>query len=462
MTKQQKRLTFIPIILPIVLFLAWFLFLCFSPVAPHPDSLSYQLDADHFMDPNWGGMRPPLFPLFLHLTDILGIKLSLAAFLVNVASLVCFVLVAGYRQPLFSRRNSLLLTGFFLLPALWSFSGAKLTESVIPAVEAWIVILLIKLYFPRGEVSVGRMVLYALGACVLSILLKPWIMFFTVVSACLLLVAGVLFRSVRSVRLPSLILLLVAGLSYAQTFKYSMSKSPMSGNMVLLLCSDPGRSAELRARAGMQADTGSETATMFRTAAADIDLTNNKYHGDPFQVPPAEMQLLRFTDPNYNDRIKQAFMKVYFSRIGDMWGLAKLGLMRYIGSIGLGWSCLQNAGDVYGPNRPWFKWASLISVLLLITAGVFYVIEWRRENAVRPADPRSGIFALCLFLSGVLFALFLCLTGGMELARTVMPAIFLQVLAGAFYFISRFPEPAAVASPKPAGAASPDGRLATE
>jgi hypothetical protein len=454
MIEQQKRLTFITTALPFVLFLAWFLFLAFSPVVLHPDSISYQLDADHFTDPGWGGMRPPLFPFFLRLTQILGIKLSIATFLVNVASLVCFLLVAGYRQPLFSQRNLLLLTGFFLLPALWSFSGAKLTESIIPAVEAWIFILMIKLYFPRDEVSVGRMVLYALAACLLSILLKPWIMFFTVVSACLLLVSGLLFRSVRFVRLPSLILLVVAGLSYAQTFKYSMSKSPMSGNMVLLLCSDPGRSAELRERAGMQTDTNSETAVMYRTTAADIDLTNTKYHGDPFQVPPAEMQLLRFTDPNYNERIKQAFMKVYFSKIGDMWGLARLGLSRYIGSIGLGWSCLQNAGDVYGPNRPWFKWASLTGILLLIAAGVFYGINWRRENPATKALPGSGFFALCTFLSGVLFALFLCLTGGMELARTVMPAIFLQLLAGAFYFINRFPEPA--------GGAAPDGRRVME
>ncbi|HEX3934170.1 MAG TPA: hypothetical protein VHW43_05790, partial [Puia sp.] len=208
MIKQQKGITSIALILPMVLFFAWFLFLSFSPVASHPDSLSYQLDADHFTDPMWGGMRPPLFPLFLRLTDILGIKLSIATFLVNVASLVCFVLVAGYRQPLFSRRNSLLLTGFFVLPALWSFSGATLTESILPAVEASIFILMIKLYFPRNEVSVGRMVLYALGACLLSILLKPWIMFFTIVSACLLLVSGVLFRAVRFVRLPSLILLI--------------------------------------------------------------------------------------------------------------------------------------------------------------------------------------------------------------------------------------------------------------
>ncbi|HEX3935789.1 MAG TPA: hypothetical protein VHW43_14000, partial [Puia sp.] len=227
---------------------------------------------------------------------------------------------------------------------------------------------------------------------------------------------------------------------------------PMSGNMVLLLCSDPGRSADLRTRSRQQADTNSETAVMFRAVAADIDLTNTKYHGDPFQVPPAGMQLLRFTDPNYNERIKQAFMKVYFSRIGDMWGLTKLGLSRYIGSLGFGWSCFQNQGDVYGPNRPWFKWASLVGVLLLVTAGVLYGISWRRENPLAKADPRSGVFALCTFLSGVAFALFLCLTGGLELARTVLPAVFLQLLAVVFYFISRFPEPAGTVSPAGRGA----------
>jgi hypothetical protein len=225
-------------------------------------------------------------------------------------------------------------------------------------------------------------------------------------------------------------------------FKYSLSKSPMSGNMVLLLSSDD-KEADLRERLELEKDPNSPSAVMFRDMLADIELVKGRYHGDPFEVPPAQFKLLRFTDPNYTDQIKQAFMKVYFSRPRDIIGLAGLGLSRYGKAILLGWRCLEVNGAVYGPSLPWFNPVGGALVFLLLVTGVVYLVLGRKKEKQpdRKADPVLLIYSVCLFISGVLFALFLCLTGGTELARTVEPAIFFQVLVLVFYFSTSIDRP---------------------
>ena len=416
----------------ILLFLFWLIFLSLSPLGLHPDSPGYQQDADNLTLPGYVSMRPFLFPVFLHIADTLGVKMSILAFLINAGSLLFLIWYAGGRQKLFSARNSILLAGFFLLPALWSFSGSKLTESIIPAVETWIVVLMAEIFFPQWETSAGMIVVYSVVITLLSTTLKPWLMFFTLGSVCLLLLAGFIFRPFRFARVRALIVLGVAFFIYALSFKYSMSKSPMPGNMVLLLCSD-NKSHDLQERSKQEEDPKSPKAAMLRQVAEDIDLINTKYHGDPFSAPSAELRVLRFEDPSFRDTIKHAFMTAYFSRPRDIFGLAGLSISRYVKTLRLGWACFENNGDVYGPSLRLFNPISRWCIALLVLVGVRFLWIRRKTNPPPPVDRRIVIFCSCLFISGILFALFLCLTGGTELSRTVEPAVLFQVLVLCYY-----------------------------
>src|ERR1044072_480713 len=115
------------------LFISWLVLLCIQPVTIESDSYGYMATADNLGDTSSG--RPILFPLILLITKTLHLKQSIVCYLIQTFSLLAFLWHAGARKELFALRNTGILIGFLLLPAIWSYCGSCLTESILFAVE---------------------------------------------------------------------------------------------------------------------------------------------------------------------------------------------------------------------------------------------------------------------------------------------------------------------------------------
>ena len=148
-----------------------------TPVRICPDSYGYFADADHLFEPGYQTIRPVLFPLFLRVLYNTPLKMSVVAYLLNCASLLSMVKLAGGKaRPLFSQRNTIVLISFLMLIGIWSYCGTYLTESILFAVQIWIFIFLYKIVFPIKTPNVLATIGYALAICLLATTLKPWIM----------------------------------------------------------------------------------------------------------------------------------------------------------------------------------------------------------------------------------------------------------------------------------------------
>src|SRR5579872_6271226 len=160
----------------IVLFIAWLVLFCIKPVVFTPDSTTYQSTAAHLTDPT--SLRPILFPLLLRITNVLHLKQGIVCYLVDLFSLGCMLVFWSPRKKSLSRTNIAIMVGFLLLPAIWSYCNTCLTESILPAVEAWIMILMVRLFFPNSKTSLAQAILCSVGIALLATLLKPWIMLY--------------------------------------------------------------------------------------------------------------------------------------------------------------------------------------------------------------------------------------------------------------------------------------------
>src|ERR1700754_1462620 len=85
-----------------LLFASWLILFIVNPVRMAPDSYGYIADSKGLFDPSYQTMRPVLFPFFLLILNSLHLKMSIVAYLLNCASLLCLVKTASGKQPLFS------------------------------------------------------------------------------------------------------------------------------------------------------------------------------------------------------------------------------------------------------------------------------------------------------------------------------------------------------------------------
>lgn len=413
----------------VLLLVSWLILFCISPVVFFPDSESYQATTAHLTDST--SIRPILFPLLLRITDALHLKLSIVCFLIDIFSLVCFLRLAGPRRKLLSPTNLGLLIGFLLLPGIWNYCGTCLTESILPAVEIWIIILLVGLFFPGRELSLPSAILRSVAIAMLAALLKPWLMLYVLGSSALLIAVSWCTDLFRSVRKSAIVLFIVSAGSFLCSYRYNVSKSPSSANIGFLLASS-GKAEDLKLRWRSEKDTTTEEARFIRSLIDDLDLINNKYNGDPYDPPVKDLKVLRVTERDYVDTVNKAFRISYLERTKDMVALMRLSLHKYIREIHLGLDCLNK---LYGPSLPLLPIAGVYSVILLsVVAFIYWFVRRRRANAssssnqLTPIGKKRLIFVGLLLASSLVFALFLCVSGGVELPRTVLPAVFFQLL----------------------------------
>jgi len=424
-----------------LLFLSWLVLFCIKPVVFYPDSETYQATAAHLTDSTQ--VRPLLFPLLLRITGVLHLKLSIICFLADVFSLVCLLGLLSPRKPLFTRTNLGILIGFFLLPAIWSYCGTCLTESILPAVETWIVILLVWLFFPRRENSLALAILYSVTIALLASLLKPWIMLYVVGCSVLFALVSGFNQLFRQVRKPALVLLIVSLGAFAFSYRYNISKSPSSANIGFLIVSS-GKVDDLKTRYRQAKDTTAEEARFMKSLIDDIDLINTKYNGDPYDPPMKDLKVLKVTEREYVDTVNKAFKVAYLQRGRDVVKLARLSARKYVKDTHIGLNCLDT---LYGPSLPVLQAAGVNTVILVSVALIAFWLGrhrlpglpglrafWRQLPDI---GKRHLLFAAVLLISSFFFALFLCVAGGVELARTVLPAVFFQLLALSYLIINR-------------------------
>lgn len=425
-------------LISIVLCISWLVLFCIKPVVFYPDSETYQATAAHLTDS--ASIRPILFPLLLRITAALHLKLSVVCFLIDVLSLVCFLRFCAPRSKSSGRARPGILIAFLLLPAIWSYCGTCLTESILPAVEIWITILMLRLFFSDGNTSVASAIGLSVLIALLAILLKPWIMLYVLGCSALILMLGWCTRLFRSVIASALILFLVSAGAFVFSYRYNISKSPSSANIGFLIVSS-GKVEDLKARWKDEKDTASEKARFISSLIDDINLINTKYNSDPYDAPVKDLKVLKVTERSYVDTVNKAFRVAYLERGQDIVGLMRLSVHKYIKDIHLGLDCLDK---LYGPSLPLLPKAGVYCVILLAALVlIFRVVRWRSGNAPSWDDPSAipaipdirkkqlvfvGILLFCSFF----FALFLCIAGGVELPRTVLPAVLFQLLAVAY------------------------------
>lgn len=430
MPSTYRRNRFFLQFLFLLLFASWLGLFFIKPLVFFPDSETYQATAHHLKDPSQ--VRPLLFPLLLRITDALHLKLSIVCYLANVFSLICLLALAGPRKRLLSPTNLGIMIGFFVLPAIWSYCGTCLTESILPAVEIWIIIFLVRLFFPQRETSLALAILFSLVIALLATLLKPWIMLY--VLGCSGLFAMISWGSglFRPVRRPALVLFIISIGAFAFTYRYNISKSPSSANIGFLIVSS-GVEDNLKARLSEETDTTREEARFMRSMLDDIELINTKYNGDPYDPPMKDLKVLKVTERAYVDTVNKAFRVAYLQRWKDMRKLLRLSARKYVKDIHLGLNCLDT---LYGPTLPLLPKMGVYSVIFISAfTFLFWLIRWRRTNpgtswaGLRALTKKRLVFAGALLFSSFFFALFLCIGGGVELPRTVLPAALFQLLA---------------------------------
>jgi hypothetical protein len=434
-----------------ILFLGWLFIFCRDSVIMAPDSYGYMADAKGLSDPTYQTIRPILFPAFLRLIGYGVLKMSVVTFLINIASLLYLLHIAEGRGRWFYRRTAVILICFLLLPGIWSYCGIYLTESILFAVEIWIFIFLTRVILPEKPVSLLMTIVYSLLIGVLAITLKPWIMIFVVVSGLLLFLSSLVFRAFRPCMRSSLILLVVSVLSFAWSFQYSSDKSPGPTNMVLLMISS-GKVEDLKQRLKEDKGLNSEEAAYIRSMVADLDLINNKYKSSPWDAAQGtELKILHINDSNYIGPINKAFKIAFCERLQDILGLTGLAFSRYVSDLSVGSSCLDIA---YGPTLPGLKKFAVLVILIALGLLVLYrIISHLRKGNKAASLPsllyglkkneQLLIFTVVTLLSSIFFCLFLCLAGGVELQRTVLPPVLFQLFILSFYMLrpGQLPKP---------------------
>jgi len=229
----------------LVLFVAWLILFCMNPVTYLPDSYGYLETANHLTDNSTS--RPLLFPLLLRITNTLHLKQSIVCYFIQVLSLIGFCRYCGPRKKLLSVTNTGILAGFLLLPAIWSYCTTCLTESILFAVEIWIVVFLALLFFPNRSLSLGRAILYSVAIGLLACLLKPWIMLFVAGCSVLFAITAWFGKAFRASRMPALVLFVITMGTFVFSYKYNMSKSSSAANIGYLLANSDADNA-LKAR----------------------------------------------------------------------------------------------------------------------------------------------------------------------------------------------------------------------
>jgi len=434
---SRTRLIFFQLI-AILLFVSWLILLCIKPVNFFPDSDGYLATADHLGDTSSG--RPVLFPLLLLITNKLHLKLSIVCYFIQILSLVCFFWFCGPRKKLLSLTNIVVLIGFLLLPAIWSYCGACLTESILFAVEIWIVIFLSLLFFPRRQTSLASAILYSVAIALLAILLKPWIMLYVVGCSVLFALIAWFGKAFRAARVPALVLFIVTIGAFVFSYRYNMSKSSSSANIGYLL-TNSDKVNDLKARLQEAKDTTSEEARFISRMIDDIQLLQAKYNSDPCIAPMEELKVLKVTDKAYVDTLNKAFRIAYFERKKDVINLMGLSVKRYMQDTQFGLYCLDFC---YGPSIKILKKNGVYFAIALSGLSLIYWIILRfRKKAPSFRRPLSAtgkqllIFVGVLLVTSIFFALFLSISGGIELSRTVLPAVLFQLAAISYLIINR-------------------------
>ena len=422
----------------IVLFVSWLVLLCIKPVIFLPDSDGYLETANHLSDNSTS--RPLLFPLLLRIMNTLHLKQSIVCYFINILGLLGFFWFCGPRKKLLSVTNLGILIGFLLLPAIWSYCGACLTESILFAVEIWIIILLSLLFFPKRQHSLVRVILYSVAIGLLAILLKPWIMLYVVGCSVLFAVIAWFGKAFRAARMPALVLFVVTIGAFVFSYRYNMSKSSSSANIVYLLANSD-KENDLKARLQEAKDTTNEEARFISRVIDDIQLLKDKYNSDPLIAPMEELKVLIVNDKAYVDTINRAFKIAYFERKKDVISLMGLSVERYVQDTQLGLTCLDIC---YGPYITILKKNGVYFVIAFtLLTFIYWFIRRRRETApsfkrsLSPIGKQLLIFVGVLLFTSIFFALFLSVSGGIELRRTVLPAVLFQLVAISYLVINR-------------------------
>ncbi|TDW97359.1 hypothetical protein [Dinghuibacter silviterrae] len=409
--------------LPFFLFLCWLALFILQPVALFNDSPGYMADARNLFDPSYHTIRPVLFPFFLRVVDTLHIKLSIAALVVNTASFWYLLKMASGRWM--STGNALFLSAFFLMTGIWSYCGTCLTETILPSVELWMFISLVRII---REKRIAFMILYAVAICLLGTLLKPWIMLMVTGTAVLLLAAALLLPAFKSARVPSAVLLLVSGISFAVSFRYNQSKTMETANLVMLMVSS-GNEGKLRDRLANDKGLTPDSAAFIAALVTDIDTINHKYYGNAWDASTAHaVKYLNVWDKGDVPAIKKGFHLMYFEHFRDELGLCRLSLQRYVIDLGLGAACLNMT---YKPELPGLR-SFAIPLLVAATLG-FIVFNFKRLTSGPLLQDPLTIFTLVVLLASVGFCLFLCLAGANELQRNVLPGVLFQLYALTYF-----------------------------
>lgn len=247
-------------------------------------------------------------------------------------------------------------------------------------------------------------------------------------------------KAFRSTRVPALVLFIVSLGAFVFSYRYNMSKTASSANIVYLLANSD-KVDDLKARLHEAKDTASEEARFISRIIDDIQLLKAKYNSDPYLAPVAELKVLKVDNKVYEDTVNKAFRLAYLQRKKDVINLMGLSVERYVQDTQLGLSCLDIC---YGPS---IKILKKNGVYFAIAFSVLTFIYWfsrkRRKTAPSFRRPPSAIGKQLLIFVGVLiftsifFALFLSISGGIELRRTVLPAVLFQLAAISYLIINK-------------------------
>jgi hypothetical protein len=420
----------------ILLGLAWLMVYIMHPIQMNPDSYGYQKDALELFNPAYVSQRPLLYPAFLRLMHTLGIKISITAYLINLGGLCC-LLKLSRRGPFFTGRNAIVMLLFLSLFGIWGYVGTCLTESILPSVMLWIFIPYVYIVM-NGKMIWWKILLNAVLMSSMGILLKPWIMMTVIMASAFLVIAAFIQPALKSRRWPIILMLAVNLLSLGISLSYSRDKSPEVANIVLLMISS-GNEPVLQKRLETDKGLTPDSARFIQSLLTDIHTVNEQFKGNIWQASwSGKLTVLNIFDKRQQDSIRKGFHLMYFKRPSDFAGLVYLAFYRYISEMQFGLKCLDIA---YGPHlsfldgivNPFWLILGLIYVLWMYVRTrphgppVSRFLHWWRK------DKRLWMFTSCLMLSGILSCLLLCIAGGDELRRTVLPPVLFQLFALVYY-----------------------------
>lgn len=416
--------------------LAWLVVYIMHTIQMNPDSYGYQKDSEELFNAAYISMRPMLYPAFLRLMHTLGIKISIAAYLINVGGL-CYLLKLSRRGPFWTRRNAIVMLLFLSLVGIWGYGGTCLTESILPSVMLWIFIPYVYIVM-NGKKIWWKILLNAVVMSLMGILLKPWIMMTEIMASTFLVMASFAWPALKSRRWPIVLMLAVNLLSLGISLSYSRDKSPEVANIVLLMISS-GNEPVLQKRLETDKGLTPDSARFIQSLLTDIHTVNDQFKGNIWQASwSGKLTVLNIFDKQQQDSIRKGFYLMYFKRPSDFSGLVYLAFYRYISEMQFGLKCLDIA---YGPHISFLD--GIVNPFWLILGLIYAICMYIRTRPEGPPvsrflmwmrkDKRLWIFTSCLMLSGILSCLLLCIAGGDELRRTVLPPVLFQLFALVYF-----------------------------